>query len=461
VAETVTEKENAQQDDRQVLTPAGEPAPDVAPRSNRRFIVMGVVLLLVLGGVFFYWRSTFTEDTDDAQVDGNLYQVSSRVTGHVVKVYVDDNQQVQQGQLLVEIDPTDYQVALQQAEADLASARAQAVQASTNVPITRTSVGTTVTTSASDVNAVRDLVAQAQKQVVAANAKVDQQRANAQRAQDDVDRYTPLVQKDVISKQQYDAAVSAAAAAKAAVAEAEANVLAQQSAVSNAQARLAQAQATSTQSVQNAPGQIRVEQSRAAAAQAMVKQAQARVDQAKLNLSYTKIVAPTAGIVNKKNVQVGSNLATGQDLMTIIPLTDLWVTANFKETQLAHMRPCQPVTLKVDAYGGRKFSGRVTQIGGATGSMLSLFPPENATGNYVKVVQRIPVRIDFTNLQQEDQDFVLRPGLSVTPEVEVKSTDVPSSCPPPSRAQQPAAQQQTGPAQQGPQQQPLGSSTPR
>jgi membrane fusion protein (multidrug efflux system) len=160
------------------------------------------------------------------------------------------------------------------------------------------------------------------------------------------------------------------------------------------------------------------------------------VDQAKLNLSYTRVTAPSTGIVNKKNVQVGSNLAPGQDLMTIIPLTDLWVTANFKETQLAHMRPCQPVTLKVDAYGGRKFSGRLTQIGGATGSMLSLFPPENATGNYVKVVQRIPVRIDFTNLQQEDQDRVLRPGLSVTPEVEVKSTDVPSSCAPPSRTAQ-------------------------
>ncbi|HKO19569.1 MAG TPA: HlyD family secretion protein, partial [Acidobacteriaceae bacterium] len=195
------------------------------------------------------------------------------------------------------------------------------------------------------------------------------------------------------------------------------------------------------------PGQIRVEQSRAAAAEAMVKQAQARVDQAKLNLSYTKILAPTAGIVNKKNVQVGANLAAGQNLMTIVPLTDLWVTANFKETQLAHMRPCQPVTLKVDAYGGRKFSGRVTQIGGATGSLLSLFPPENATGNYVKVVQRIPVRIDFTNLAQEDKDLVLRPGLSVTPEVEVKSSDVPSSCPPPNQSgqaqPQPGVQQDT------------------
>jgi membrane fusion protein, multidrug efflux system len=451
VAETVTEKDNAQE--RKVVTPAGDPAPEVQPRSNRRFIVIGVVLLLVLGAVFFYWRSTFTEDTDDAQVDGNLYQVSSRIAGHVVKVYVEDNQQVQQGQLLVEIDPTDYQVALQQAEADLASATAQALQATTNVPITRTSVGTTVTTSASDVNATRDLVAQSEKQVEAARAKVDQQRANAQRAQDDVDRYTPLVQKDVISKQQYDAAMAAAAAAKAAVAEAEANVLAQQSAVSNAQARLAQAQAQSKQSVQNAPGQIRVEQSRAAAAQALVRQAEARVQQAKLNLSYTKIVSPTAGIVNKKNVHEGANVSAGQDLMTIVPLTDLWVTANFKETQLAHMRPCQPVTLKVDAYGGRKFSGRVTQVGGATGSMLSLFPPENATGNYVKVVQRIPVRIDFTNLSKEDQDFVLRPGLSVTPEVEVKSTDVPSSCPIPNRAGQ-GAQSNAGQPQAPVQDQP-------
>jgi len=172
--------------------------------------------------------------------------------------------------------------------------------------------------------------------------------------------------------------------------------------------------------VTNRSGQLRVEQSRAQAAAATVKQAEARVQQARLNLSYTKIVAPTDGIVNKKNVEIGGNLSAGQDLMTIIPLTNLWVTANFKETQLLHMQACQKVELKVDAYGGRKFSGVIRQVGGATGSMLSLFPPENATGNYVKVVQRIPVRIDFTNLAQEDQDYVLRPGLSVTPDVSVK-----------------------------------------
>ena len=400
----------------------GDAKPDAPPpSSNRRIIVIGVVLLLVLAALFFYWRSTFTEDTDDAQVDGNLYQVSSRITGHVVKVYVDDNQTVQAGQLLAEVDPTDYQVALQQAQADLANAQAQYVQASTNVPITQITVGTNVTNASSDVRGTADQVAQAQKQVEAANARVAQAQANAQKAQLDVDRYTPLVQKDVISKQQFDAAVAQAAASKAAVLEAESDVLAAQNGVENAEQKLAESRAQSQQSIKNAPGQVKVEQSRAAAAAASVKQAQARVDQAKLNLSYTHITAPTAGIVNKKNVEVGANLAIGQDLMTIIPLTDLWVTANFKETQLEKMRPCQEVSIKVDAYGGRKFSGRITQVGGATGSMLSLFPPENATGNYVKVVQRIPVRIDFSNLQQEDGDYVLRPGLSVTPEVSVKA----------------------------------------
>ncbi len=403
----------------QIVTPSGEPAPPPS-NSGRKFIVIGVVLLLVVAAVFFYWRSTFTEDTDDAQVDGNLYQISSRISGQVIKVYVDDNQTVQAGQLLAEIDPTDYQVAYDQALANLASAQADYTQATVNVPITRITVGTNVTTSSSDAKGSADQVAQAEKQVEAAIARVDQAKANAVKADLDVQRYTPLVQKDVISKQQYDAAVAAAAAARAAVAEAESNVLAQQNAVSTAKQRLAQSQAQSAQSVKNGPGQIKVEEARAAAAAASVKQAEARVEQAKLNLQYTKITAPVAGVVNKKNVQVGANLTAGQDLMTIIPLTDLWVTANFKETQLNAMKPGQNVTIKVDAYGGRKFSGKVTQIGGATGSMLSLFPPENATGNYVKVVQRIPVRIDFTNLAQEDGDYVLRPGLSVTPEVAVK-----------------------------------------
>ncbi len=408
------------QNDPKILDAAGQPAAPPPANPGRKFIVFGVVLLLILVAGFFYWRSTFTEDTDDAQVDGNLYQISSRVTGQVTKVYVDDNQTVQAGQVLAEIDPTDYQVALDQAQANLASAQADYTQATVNVPLTRVTVGTTVSTAGADVKGTSDSVAQAEKQVEAANARVIQAQANAKKAQDDVDRYTPLVQKDVISKQQFDAAVATRDAANAAVLEAQANVLAAQNAVSTAKQRLAQSQAQSEQSVKNAPGQIQVQESRAASAAAAVKQAEAKVEQAKLNLSYTKITAPTAGIVNKKNVQVGANLSVGQDLMTIIPLTDLWVTANFKETQLSKMKHCQAVTIKVDAYGGRKFSGYLDQVGGATGSMLSLFPPENATGNYVKVVQRIPVRINFIDLKKDDQDYVLRPGLSVTPDVEVK-----------------------------------------
>ncbi|MCU1222969.1 MAG: secretion protein HlyD family protein [Edaphobacter sp.] len=389
-------------------------------KSRRKIILFAVLALLVIGAGLFYWHSTFTEDTDDAQVDGDLYQVSSRVTGQVIKVYVEDNQTVRAGDLLAEIDPKDYQVALEQALATLASAQAAAIQANVNVPITSISASTSVSTTGSDVQAAQAAIAQAQKQAQAAEARVAQAKANAIKSQLDVDRYTPLVEKDVISKQQFDGAVAQAAANKAAVLEAEATVIAQQSAVSQAMQKLAQARSQANESVKNGPEQVRAQQAKANSALADVKQAQAKVDQAQLNLSYTKITAPASGVVNKKNVQVGANLSIGQDLLTIIPLTNLWVTANFKETQLEKMQPGQKVTIKVDALGGRKFHGVVKQIGGATGSRLSLFPPENATGNYVKVVQRIPVRIDFTNLQDENKDFALRPGFSVTPAVAVK-----------------------------------------
>jgi membrane fusion protein (multidrug efflux system) len=263
-------------------------------------------------------------------------------------------------------------------------------------------------------------VSQAQKQVGAAEARVAQAKANAVKADLDVERYKPLVEKDVISKQQFDAAVAAAAGNRAAVLEAESSLIAQQEAVRQSQQKLLQSRSAASEAAKNGPSQVRAQQAKAQAAVADVKQAQAKVDQAKLNLSYTKITAPVTGIVNKKNVQVGVNVSVGQDLLTIVPLTDLWVTANFKETQIEKMHPGQKVTIEVDALGGRKFHGEVKQIGGATGSRLSLFPPENATGNYVKVVQRIPVRVNFTNLEEENKDLVLRPGYSVTPIVAVK-----------------------------------------
>ena len=397
-----------------------EPKESPAKKTRRNIIIGVVLLVLILAGVLMYWRSTYTEDTDDAQVDGNLYQVSARVAGQVTQVFVNEEEPVKAGQPIAQIDPRDYQVALDQAEANLANAQAEYLQATSNVPITSTSVRTTVTTSGQDVQSNEAAVAQAQANAQAQQARILQAQANALKAQTDVDRYTPLVARDVISKQQYDSAVATATAMQAQVDEAQRDAAAAQQQVLAAQQRLASARSQQSQNQTNAPKQIAVQQARATAAQASIKQAEARVAQAKLNLGYTKIVAPIDGIVSRKNVAIGDNLSVGQSLLTVVPLTDLWVTANFKETQLKGMQKGQKVDLKVDALGGRHFTGQVTEVGGATGSRLSLFPPENATGNYVKVVQRIPVRIDFTNLAQENKDEALRAGMSVEPDVHVK-----------------------------------------
>lgn len=389
-------------------------------KGRRRVIIIVVVLILAVVAILFYWRSTFTEDTDDAQVDGNLYQVSARVAGQVVHVDVEEQQTVHAGDPIAEVDPRDFNVAVEQAQANLANAEAEYEQASVNVPITSVTTRTEVLTSGSDVQSNEAAVSQAEAQVQAANERIAQAKANAQKAQIDVDRYTPLVKNDVISKQQFDQAVATATADQAALNEAERNANASQDQVRVARARLASSLSSQAQSQQTAPKQVAVQRAREAAALAAVQQAQARLDQAKLNLGYTKITAPITGIVSRKTVAVGANLSVGQSLLTIVPLEDLWVTANFKETQLEKMHPGQSVEIGVDALGGKKFDGYVKQIGGATGSSLSLFPPENATGNYVKVVQRIPVRINFKDLQHEDPNHELRIGMSVEPKVRVK-----------------------------------------
>ena len=404
------------------------PVDSPAKKTGRTIFILLVVLILIAAAGFWYWRSTFTESTDDAQVDGNIYQVSSRVAGNVLAVHVQENTTVKKGDLLVEIDPKDYQVALDQAQANLSSAQADYTQATVNVPITSTSTSTTLANASVDIAATGTNVTQARQTAAAAAARVEEAKANAIKAVKDVERYTPLVEKDVISRQQFDAAVAQATAANAQVLEAENQLVAQQSAVTAATQRLQTSRNQAAEAAKNGPQQVAVQRARANSALAGVKQAQARVDQALLNLSYCRVVAPVDGIVNKKNVESGGNLATGQDLLTIVPVNGLWVTANFKETQLkgivgpdpAHNKPGSHVDIKVDALGGRHFTGEVVQIGGATGSRLSLFPPENATGNYVKVVQRIPVRINFTNLDKENSDHALRAGFSATPDVDVK-----------------------------------------
>ena len=403
-------------------TPSAGAAQTEVPEKNgkRRYIIIAVVVLIALLAGGWYWHSLSYEDTDDAQVDGDLYPVSARVAGQVVHVDVQEEQVVHAGDPIAEIDPRDFQVALEVAQAALANSKAEAEQASVNVPITSTNVRTQVTTSGQDVLGSEAGVQQSESQASAARSRVQQATATALKSKLDVDRYTPLVAKDVISKQQFDQAVAQADADRAALEEAQRNVKAADDLVNIQKQRLASSRSQEAQNEKTAPQQVQVQQARAAAAVAAVQQAQARVDQAQLNLSYTKIVAPIDGIVSKKSVDVGTNLSVGQDLLTVVPLDDLWVTANFKETQLDKMKVGQPVELEVDALGGKKFQGYVKQVGGATGSRLSLFPPENATGNYVKVVQRIPVRINFKDLADENKDHALRPGMSVTPVVTVK-----------------------------------------
>ena len=389
-----------------------------APPSRRRGILIIAAIVVVLIALGVWWHSTYSENTDDAQVEGHLIQVSTRINGHVLKVDVDENQFVHAGDTIAELDPSDYDVAVENAQAALDSAQANAAAANVNVPIIEINTGSNLTSANADVSGSQATVAQAEKQLESAHARVAQAQANYTKAQLDLERYRPLVEKDVISKQQYDAAVDAADANKAALADALANEQAAADGVNVALDRERQAQAQQKYA-ETAPKQVEAQTARAKQAEAQVKQAEAQLDQAQLNRSYCKIVAPADGIITRKSVEIDQNVAPGQNLLTLVSLQDLWVIANFKETQLEHMQNAQIVEIHVDATG-KNYKGKVTQIGGATGSVLSLFPPENATGNYVKVVQRVPVRIDFTELANEDPQHQLRPGLSVEPTVRVK-----------------------------------------
>lgn len=365
--------------------------------------VLLAVALVVIAGVIFVWHYySVRESTDDAQIDGHLDPISARISGTVLRVLHDENELVQAGTLLVELDPKDYEVALERARADLADAEANATAAQVGVPLT-------TTTSSSQLAAADAAVNAAEKEVDSAKSRVQEADANYTKAADDLKRFQQLVQKDEVSRQQYDSAVAAATAARATLDSAK-------SMVANAESRAAQARAQAA-SAHTVPEQVRVTKARATAAAAEVQRARAAVALAELNLQYTKILAPVSGILSKRNVEPGQVVQPGQPLFSIVNLDDIWVTANFKETQLKNMRVGQKVTIHVDAYG-RDYSGTVESISGATGARFSLLPPENATGNYVKVVQRVPVRIRFDKGQ--DPNHVLRPGLSVVPTVYVK-----------------------------------------
>jgi membrane fusion protein (multidrug efflux system) len=387
--------------------------------SKAAVVVLALLAIVIVIG--YLVRNAFLyEDTDDAQVDGHVMPLSARINGQVMKVNFVEGQLVHEGDLLAIIDPADFKIAVIQAEAALADAKASATSSHWNVPITSVTSQSNLDSARTEVVNTEAGVRAAEHNHESAKALLTQAEANAAKSNADLERAKQLVAKEVISRQQFDQAVASATANQAAVASADAAVKAAEQAVRQAEGKLLQAKAD-LRSAQTAPQHVSLIRAQADAADAQVEQRRAQLAQAQLNFSYTIIRSPATGIIGKKSVEVGENVSVGQEMLQVVPLDDVWVTANFKETQLEHMRPGQRVKIKVDAYG-RTWYGHVTNMGGGTGSVFSLLPPENATGNYVKVVQRVPVRIDFDRTPGPDfnAEGMLKPGLSVLPDVRVR-----------------------------------------
>jgi membrane fusion protein (multidrug efflux system) len=381
-------------------------------RSRKRWIIVGSLIVLAVAGVFLWHYLSGFESTDDAQVDVHLYPVSARISGYVQKVDVEDNQWVDEGSTLVEIDPKDYEVALARAQATLGTSEAEAKSSNIDVPITSVDTTSQLKFTSSDIQNAQAAIQATEKQAAAAHARVLEAQAENVKTQDDVTRYRLLLAKEEVPKQVYDHAYAAAATDVAAISAAEADEAAALQAVQEAHSRLTEAEAR-YEDAQAGPQRVDSTRAKALSALADVKQKTAAVEQAQLNLGYTKIFAPVTGEVTKK-VVVGLNVDPGEQLLTVVPLDQVWITANFKETQLKHMRVGQKASIELDS-NGRTYNGHVDSIAGATGPIFSLLPPENATGNYVKIVQRVPVKIVLE--PGENRDHQLRPGMNVEAKV--------------------------------------------
>jgi len=389
-------------------------------RRKKIMLASAAALLVAIAAAYFIRNVFIYEDTDDAQVDGHVMPLSARIRGQVLTVNFVEGQLVHADDVLVIIDPKDFQVAVDQAQAVLDDAKASAASSHWNVPITSVTVRSNLDSAETAVTNAEAALKAAEHNYESAKAAVVQAEANAVKSDADLERYKQLVAKEDISRQLYDQAVATATANRAAVRSAQATVQAAEQGVRQSEGKLVQAKAD-LRTAHTAPQQLSLTVARANAADAQVQQRRAELAQAQLNFNYTIIRSPVTGIIGKKIVEVGQNVSIGQEMLEVVPLDDIWVTANFKETQLAHMRPGQAVEVHVDAYG-RTWSGHVTNMGGGTGSVFSLLPPENATGNYVKVVQRVPVRIDFDRMRGGDfnAEGLLKPGLSVEPDVRVR-----------------------------------------
>jgi membrane fusion protein (multidrug efflux system) len=410
------------------VPPAEPPKPEPRPTSFtsekvRRVLVFGAIVLVSAAiGLFLYFHNR--ESTDDAQVDGHITPIASKIYGRVAQVLVDDNQPVKAGQILVKIDPADYQAAVDQAQAALALAEEEARSAGVDVPRTSETVASGTSSADAQLSGAQADLMRAQAMydqaqtadLAVAEANIARSQANAQLAKADLERYTPLMEKGEISKQQYDAAKANADATGSALvadeqrlAQAKRNIDITRAQLDAAKARVEGARA-GVSSAHADQKRVAMRSADAQAKLASVDRARAALEAAQLNLSYCSIVAPVGGVATHKSVEPGQIVQTGQGLLVVVPLQSVWVTANFKETQLRNMKPGQKAYIKSDTYG-KTFTGHLDSIAGATGAVLSLLPPENATGNYVKVVQRIPVKIILDPISPEVA--VLRPGMNV------------------------------------------------
>jgi membrane fusion protein, multidrug efflux system len=385
---------------------------------SRKHLLLGIFTVLLVAGVCYWLHARHYESTDDAQVDGHFAQLSTRITGTVTYVnpLVENDRYVTAGMLLLELDPRDYQAALEHAKATLETKEAEANAATLQIPITQASAFSQLHLAEAAREQAVESVAAAEAELMAAQARVQQDEAVSGRAERDRVRYAALVDKREISRSFYDARVTEAVATAQALASDGATVGAAQQRIAEARSLVAEREAQ-VASARTAPQQYSDAVAHESSAQGELDQARADVHTAELNLSYTKIYAPVSGVVGHKTVELGHRIQPGQSLLTVVPIDDIWITANFKETQLRLMHPGQPVTIHVDTYG-RDYKGTIEDMAGASGPLFSLFPPENASGNYVKIVQRFPLRIRID--KGEDPNHDLRPGMSVEATVRVR-----------------------------------------
>jgi membrane fusion protein (multidrug efflux system) len=391
-----------------------------APRKRHlvRWLLVLASIAAVAAAAAWWIESERYESTDDAQVEGHLDAISSRITGTVtfINPKVENNQFVEAGSLLLELDPRDYQAELEHAKANLETRVAEAHSAEVSVPITDASASSQLREAEAEKEQAIARVSAAEADLTAAQHRLQQDEALAARAERDRVRYQSLVEKHEISRSDYDARETEATSAAQAVEADRAAIQSIQQRISEGRGLVAQREAQIA-AAQTAPQQMTDARAKSRSASGRIEQATADLHTAQLNLSYTKIYAPVSGVVGRKTVELGHRVQPGQSLLMIVPLDDVWITANFKETQLKNMRAGEPVVIHVDSLD-RDFRGTVENLPGAAGPLFSLFPPENATGNYVKVVQRFPVRIRLN--KDEDPQHLLRPGMSVEPSVTVR-----------------------------------------